>query len=65
MNKKNLLKKGLVIGIVISFIGAGVIPSVGRNIVDKQQTGIQKFNKSLEEVLNPFYMFIDKQENLK
>jgi hypothetical protein len=47
------------------FIGVGVIPSVGRNIVDKQQTGIQKFNKSSEEVLNPFYMFIDKQENLK
>ena len=59
-----LFRKILVLTIIVLFVGAGVIPSVGRNIVDKQQTGTQNFNKPLEEILNPFYMFIDRQENL-
>ena len=65
MNKNNLFKKSLVVGIIILFIGMSVIPSMGRIIADKQQTRTQNINKPSEEVLNPFYMFIDKQENLK
>ena len=58
MNKKNLFRKGLVVGIIILFIGMSIIPSTGRIIVDKQQ-------KPSEEIFNPFYMLLDKQENLK
>jgi hypothetical protein len=59
-----LFRKVLVLTIIVLFVGAGVISSVGRNIVDKQQTETQNFYKPSEEILNPFYMFMDRQENL-
>ena len=63
--RDRLFRKGLVFGIIILFIGMSVIPSMGRIIADKQQTRTQNISKPSEEVLNPFYMFIDKQEYLK
>ena len=65
MKNKNILKKGLVFGIIILFFGMSVISSMGRIIVDKQYTKVQSINKPSEEVLSPFYTFIHKQKNLQ
>jgi len=60
-----LIRKSLIIGIIILFVGASVIPSIGKIITDKQQIITKDINKPSEEVLNQFYLFIDKQENVK
>jgi len=65
MYKKNLMKKTLVCAIIVLFIGAGVIPSVGKIISDKRQTRTQYSNKLSEEVFNSVNMFIDEQNILK
>ena len=32
MNKNDLIRKGLVLGIIVLFVGAGIVPSIGGNI---------------------------------
>ena len=64
MKNKNILKKGLVYGIIILLIGMSVIQSTGKTILYKQQTKTQNIDEPTEKVLDEFFTFLDKQENL-
>jgi hypothetical protein len=63
--KKNIIRKILVCGIVVLFFGASAIFSIGKTITNEQQTITKDINKPSEEVLNQFYLFMEKQENVK
>ena len=65
MNRKNILKKSLVFGIIIVLIGMSVIQSTGKIISYKQQTKTQNIDEPTEKMLDEFFTFLDKQKNLQ